>query len=76
DIGAEESWYGGIYNNIDRLVNKNDSRGSSPGWYTKIIRIPVNFDPTAADTNCNGNIDIVDALLIAQYYVDLITGFC
>jgi endoglucanase len=41
DIGAEESWYGGIYNNIDRLVNKNDSQGSSPGWYTKIIRIPV-----------------------------------
>ncbi|MBN2443126.1 MAG: cellulase family glycosylhydrolase, partial [Spirochaetales bacterium] len=41
DIGAEESWYGGAFNNIDRITNQNDSQGSSPGWYTKIIRIPI-----------------------------------
>jgi beta-xylosidase len=30
----------------------------------------------AADTNCDGTIDIIDALLVAQYYVGLITEFC
>lgn len=28
------------------------------------------------DVNEDGSIDIVDALLIAQYYVGLISGFC
>lgn len=28
------------------------------------------------DTNCDGTINIVDALLIAQYYVGLINSFC
>ena len=37
---------------------------------------PSNFNTDAADTNCDGSIDIVDALLIAQYYVGLISGFC
>jgi hypothetical protein len=37
---------------------------------------PNDFDPSAADTDCNGNINIIDALLIAQYYVNLITEFC
>jgi len=41
DIGAEESWYVGAFNNIDRITNQNDSLGNSLGWYTKIIRIPV-----------------------------------
>jgi hypothetical protein len=41
DVGAEDQWYGGVYKNIDRITNKNDSSGSSPGWYTKVIRIPV-----------------------------------
>jgi len=33
------------------------------------------FDATVADVNKDGSIIIVDALLIAQYYVGLITGF-
>jgi endoglucanase len=41
DIGAEEKLYGGILKNIDRLTNKNDAAGSSPGWYPKVLRIPV-----------------------------------
>lgn len=35
---------------------------------------PSNFNPDVADTNCDASIDIVDALLIAQFYVGLITG--
>jgi hypothetical protein len=30
----------------------------------------------AADTNCDGSVNIVDALLVAQYYVGLISFFC
>ena len=26
---------------IDRVTNKSDSQGSSPGWYTKVIRLAV-----------------------------------
>ncbi|MBN2535747.1 MAG: hypothetical protein JXB88_22905 [Spirochaetales bacterium] len=32
--------------------------------------------PGNADVNCDGSIDIVDALLVAQYYVGLINSFC
>ena len=56
DVGAQELWYGGVLPLIDRLTDQNDSNGNSPGWYTKIIRIPtfprysgtaspVQFDP-------------------------------
>jgi endoglucanase len=42
DIGAVQSWYsGGMTALIDRVTNKNDSQGSSPGWYTKVIRLAV-----------------------------------
>jgi regulation of enolase protein 1 (concanavalin A-like superfamily) len=41
DIGAHESWYGGMIPLIDRVTNKSDSQGSSPGWYTKVIRLAV-----------------------------------
>ena len=37
---------------------------------------PGNFNPAVADVDCDGEVDIIDALLIAQFYVDLITGFC
>ena len=36
----------------------------------------TNFNPVAADVNCDGLITIVDALLVAQYYVGLISKFC
>ena len=37
---------------------------------------PDTFDITRADVNCDGGVDIIDALVIAQYYVELITEFC
>jgi hypothetical protein len=36
---------------------------------------PQGFVAANADVNCTGTIDIVDALLVAQYYVGLITSF-
>jgi hypothetical protein len=41
DLGAVELWYGGAINLIDRITNKNDTQGSSPGWYPKVIRIAI-----------------------------------
>jgi hypothetical protein len=41
DLGSQEVWYGGATALIDRITDLNDSNGNSPGWYTKIIRIPV-----------------------------------
>jgi endoglucanase len=41
DLGSTEIWWGGAINTIDRLTDKNDTQGNSPGWYTKIIRIPI-----------------------------------
>jgi hypothetical protein len=26
---------------IDKITNKNDPAGTSPGWYTRIVRLPV-----------------------------------
>ena len=42
-------------------------------YYVGII--PPGFNPAAADVNCDGSINIVDALMIAQYYVGLLTRF-
>jgi hypothetical protein len=36
---------------------------------------PANFNASAADVNCSGAVDIVDALLVAQRYVGLISNF-
>ena len=41
DLGFLEGWQGGAINMIDRIIKKNDSQGNSPGWYPKIIRIPI-----------------------------------
>ena len=35
---------------------------------------PPGFDSSYADVDCNGNIDIVDALMTAQYYVRLFSS--
>jgi len=37
---------------------------------------PGGFNSGNADANCDGSIDIVDALLVAQYYVGLLSEFC
>ena len=41
DLGFLEGWQGGAVNMIDRLTDETDAQGSSPGWRTKIIRIPI-----------------------------------
>lgn len=41
DLGFLEDWQGGAINMIDRLTDKTDTQGNSPGWYPKVIRIPV-----------------------------------
>jgi peptidoglycan/xylan/chitin deacetylase (PgdA/CDA1 family) len=41
DLGFLEGWQGGAINMIDRITNKNDSQGNSPGWYPKVLRIPI-----------------------------------
>lgn len=65
DLGFLEDWQGGAIEMIDRLTDKTDTQGSSPGWYPKVIRINVTppdsvgdwphpFDP--------GNTDLYDLL--------------
>lgn len=41
DIGATEEWYGGLTATIDRVTDKSNSEGNSPGWYTKVIRLAI-----------------------------------
>jgi fibronectin type 3 domain-containing protein len=41
DLGATQSWYGGATAMIDRLTNKSDPCGSSPGWYPRVVRIMI-----------------------------------
>jgi endoglucanase len=40
DLGTQQA-NGGINAVIDRITNKTDTQGSSPGWYPKVIRLPV-----------------------------------
>ena len=49
----------------------------SAGKMVNAVRLdPVNFDPAYADVDCNDSITIIDSLLIAQFYVELIREFC
>ncbi len=41
DLGHQEVWKGGAFAMIDRLSDKDDPQGNSPGWYTKVVRIPI-----------------------------------
>ncbi len=41
DLGVLQGQQGGALPMIDRLTNRNDSQGSSPGWYPKVLRIPI-----------------------------------
>jgi hypothetical protein len=42
DLGSVEMWRnGGVIGLIDRVTNKNDSSGGSPGWYPRVIRLAV-----------------------------------
>lgn len=41
DLGHQEDWKGGSLAMIDRLTDKTDDQGASPGWYPKIVRVPI-----------------------------------
>jgi len=41
DLGAIQTWYGGVTAWIDRITNKNDPCGNSPGWYPRVVRLAV-----------------------------------
>jgi len=41
DLGFLQDWQGGAISMIDRLTDKDDDQGESPGWYPKVIRIPI-----------------------------------
>jgi hypothetical protein len=62
DLGFLQDWEGGATQMIDRLTDTNDTQGNSPGWYPKVVRIPVvppdaasgwphPFDPSSNDFN-------------------------
>ncbi|MGA2678938.1 MAG: cellulase family glycosylhydrolase [Sedimentisphaerales bacterium] len=67
DLGFLDNWHGGAIAMIDRLTDKTDTQGNSPGWYPKVFRInitppdsvgygwPVPFDPT----NCSFYYDLL-----------------
>jgi endoglucanase len=38
----------GLTGIIDKITNKNDPAGTSPGWYTRIVRLPV--DPYGSNS--------------------------
>jgi hypothetical protein len=50
DIGSVELWRGGVINLIDRVTNKSDTQGSSPGWYPRVIRLAV-YPKNEGDTS-------------------------
>jgi hypothetical protein len=39
DLGATEKLYGGAMAMIDRLTDKADTSGGTPGWFTRVVRI-------------------------------------
>lgn len=41
DIGGTEKQFGGAIKMLDRITDKNDTQGNSPGWYPKVIRMPI-----------------------------------
>lgn len=70
----------GINGLTDLLTNKNDNSGSSPGWYTKLIRFPVdaheyNKNPNHyMDTYIKPSVDYATTkglyIIIDWHYVD------
>jgi len=49
DLGFLEEWHGGAFEMIDRLTDKTDTQGTSPGWYPRVLRI--NITPPDSVTN-------------------------
>ncbi len=73
DLGGTEKQFGGAIRMIDRLTNRDDPQGSSPGWYPTVIRIPI-YPPDEEDykspwTFVPGRDDFYEKLLrpVADY---------
>jgi endoglucanase len=81
DLGFLEDWQGGAIEMIDRLTNKSDTQGSSPGWYPRVLRImitppdavgygwPHPFDPDDDDFYDNLLRPVVDYCKTKDLYV-------
>jgi fibronectin type 3 domain-containing protein len=41
DLGSLESGEGGVINMINRLTDKTNTEGNSPGWYPRVLRIMI-----------------------------------
>jgi endoglucanase len=41
DLGQQNAYSPNIYNVIDKITNTIDSSGSSPGWYPRVLRLPI-----------------------------------
>ena len=80
DLGFLEDWQGGAMEMIDRLTDKTDAQGTSPGWYPKVLRInvtpadsvsgwPKRFDPCDSSFYYNLLRPIVDYCKTKDVYV-------
>jgi endoglucanase len=49
DLGTTNGYPGHALGMIDRLTNKVDTQGSSPGWYTTVIRLAI-YPADSTDT--------------------------
>jgi hypothetical protein len=58
------------------FVNRGDCTLEGPAPTPDASTPASMISQDRGDPNGNGNIDIVDPLLIAQYYVGLISEFC
>ena len=66
DLGVTQAWYGGAIAMIDRLTDKTNTEGSSPGWYPRVIRInitPADAVPTWPNRFNPNNDDFYNNLL-------------
>ena len=41
DIGSQNNYDGGVNPLLDRLTNTSDTQGSSAGFYTRVVRLPI-----------------------------------
>lgn len=50
DVGSTDHYEGGLRAMIDRVTNRCDDQGNSPGWYPTVIRLAI-YPADSADTD-------------------------
>ena len=50
-LGSQNNNKYGLNGAIDYLTNKNDTQGTSPGWYPKLLRLPVDTPNPNSEIN-------------------------